>query len=184
MLNLPRHEIPINNFIVAGVLSEKLEIQTGLELYEQLFDNQTKYADYILLLNNYSILHLLNNNLSAAENALNEAINFIKSESCIDSYYEYYIGINNVILKYLSHNVEEALVNWENLNNKIPNIPDLAFLIRRHQLIGGVLNNREKINSKEWLNILINEHPHELGRPWSFFGKGYLFSDLQFWSES
>lgn len=184
MLNFPRHEIPINNFIVSGILSENLELQNGIDLYEQLFENKKKYADYILLLNNQAILHALNNDLTYAEKIINVAVNFIESESCIDSYYEYYIGINKVIMFYFLDKVSLALREWEYLDKKIPNIPDIAFLLKRHQLIGNYLKNTKKINTTEWFNALILENPFELGKAWNFFGKGYLFSDLQFWSES
>lgn len=183
-LNFPRHEIPSNNFIVSGILSSKIDIQEGIKLYKKLLEGEKTYADYMLLVNNLSILYALTNNFIKAEETIDSAIDFIKKGNCIDTYYEYYIEINRLTFKYLQKKQFNILLEWENLKNKIPQIPDSIFLLRRHELLGKYFNNEKKGIVENWLDKILIEHPFELGKAWNFFGKGYLFSDLQFWSES
>ena len=104
-----------------------------------------------------------------------------------DDYYEYYINVNKASLYYLQGNKETAidLLEQYGTNEKLP------------KLIKTTEKNYLKKRTKKWLEIFRSENitnPLEFndfllkysegGNQWSTVSRGFLMSDLQFWSES
>jgi len=183
-ISFPRTEIPINNFIISGYLSKNLTISQALQLYESLFSNLQYLEGRILLKNNYTIFIAMNGELERARLLIDELNDLLLSTTRGDNYYEYFVGINKFAIHLLNGKKSTAKKLLSELKLKIPQIPDKHFLQRRHELLEIIYRNNKIINPVEWNEYLLKKYPQELGLSWRFFGNGFLFSDMQFWSDS
>lgn len=180
----PKHFIPSNNYILSGLLSKLFSPKQALKMYENLTDSIEGQGDHLLVQTNVAVVYALNNELETAHSILSHI--FAKSVKSIelDLYYQYYIKSNLAAIKLLRGERDIARNLWDALNSKIPSIPEFHFLKRRHQLLSESFISSEINDPVVWQSHLLKQYPMELGKAWAFLGQGFLFSDLQFWSES
>jgi hypothetical protein len=183
-ISFPRIEVPINNLIISGYLSHKMPASQCLQLYESLFSNLEYVEGRILLRNNYIILKALNGELDNALTLIDQLHNLLTSTTREDNYYEYFVGINRFVIHFLNGKKNTAKKIIEELQHKIPQIPDKHFLQRRHEILEAIYRKSKISDPLEWNNCLFEKYPQELGQSWRFFGNGFLFTDMQFWSDS
>jgi hypothetical protein len=55
-------------------------------------------------------------------------------------------------------------------------------MARRHELLIEAINEAPKLNAQQFDNYLTEKHGMQVGPQWSFYGRGFLLSDIQFWS--
>jgi len=180
----PRPMIPANNFIVSGLLSKMFSPAEAMKMFSSIISQKETIADEVLLKNNIAVTYILNGKVTDGENKLMEIIELLRQHTRIDNYYEYLPRVNLATVMFINGNAELARKGLEELEVKIPDIPDRAFLLRRHQLLYELFGKLTKITWQEWYECISRLYPHELGRSWRFFSKGFLFTDMQFWSES
>lgn len=187
-MEFPRPEIPINNFIVSGFLSGELSPDDGINLYNKIFAENTcsDYADHVLLLNNQAILLVHSNNFKEAIFLLDKAINFLKEKKSEDNFYEYYLKMNLLTLNSLLGYKKNLKTDLKKLFKRIPCLPDSdkESLMRRHTFYEKSLLSVKFKSPGELDSYLLKKDPMGLGKTWRFWGRGFLLSDLQFWSES
>jgi tetratricopeptide (TPR) repeat protein len=182
-VHFPEYEIPSSNYIVSGLLSQNFSNQEALQLFKEVYNKNGTTADTILIANNYGVIEILNGNLNTAYILFKELYDSIK-DSNIDCYYKYFIGSNLALLRHSLGDKEQALTEWAMLSQLIPPIPDQVFLKRRHDILLQALSDIPS-NSWELIDSFITDnYPKELGRQWAYFGRGFLFSDIQIWYES
>ena len=180
----PKAYIPANNYIISGLLSNNFTIESSLEMYTSIIEKMDGQADRLLLKNNIAVTHCLCNQLNVAYSILEEMHETIVKTRDLDHYYYYYITSNFACVIYLLGDKEKARSLWTSLIDKIPKIPEIDYLFRRHELIADSFLLLEISDPLEWQEHLIKKYPFELGKSWAFFAKGFLYSDIQFWSES
>lgn len=180
----PRLEIPINNLIVSGFLSNHLTSEKVLEIYDALFEQIENVEYRVLLQNNYFVFKALNNNLRESLKLCENLNNHLASTTRNDSYYRYFVGMNQAILYFLNGErlVANKIIN--ELKLAIPQIPDKHYLLRRHEVIQILVQNDDIEDAVLWNSYVLDKFPNEIGPGWKFFGKGFLLSDMQFWSDS
>lgn len=130
-------------------------------------------------------IHL--NDFKKAIFLLNKAINILEERKNEDNYYEYFLKINFITLNYFLGHKKNLKKKLNDLFNKIPCLPDSdkELLLYRHKAIEKTLLSAEiKSPDDYWDNFLMKKDTMGLGKAWRFWGRGFLLSDLQFWSES
>jgi hypothetical protein len=179
-----RNEVATNNFILAGFFSSNLLPEKCIELYEVLFSSLDRSEERVLLRTNYAIFKAMANSVNEAYIELEKLWAFIKEGTREDSYYEYYVQINRFAIHYLNGKTESAIEILNSCKTKIPSTPDKQFLKRRHELIEQNYILFTGSDPMSWNKFLFTHYPNELGPSWTFFGHGFLFTDMQFWSDS
>ncbi|SFF44758.1 AAA ATPase domain-containing protein [Paenibacillus algorifonticola] len=188
-INFPRGEIILNNFVLSGFLSKKISANQGIKVFQDLFEKkQLKHSDMILMQINLACLFAINENIEDARNLLRKVKQILIERKNVEYYYEYYVESNLMVVEFLAGNKLKALEIWDDINDKCPVIGDKDYYERRNEVIKTLFNNNIHSDGKTWLDMLLpyrettaDEDDIDL---WEFYGKGYLFSDMQFWSES
>lgn len=180
----PRIEIPFNNLMVAGFLSNQLSSDKVIEIYDALFLTLENVEHRVLLQNNYFVFKALNNSLAESLNLCESLNNHLVSTTRNDSYYQYFVGINRAVLYFLNGDKGGASKIINDLTLLIPQIPDKDYLQRRHEIIQRLIRDSNVADPIKWNGYLLDMFPQEIGPGWEFFGRGFLLSDMQFWSDS
>ncbi|HSZ84986.1 MAG TPA: hypothetical protein VK787_03090, partial [Puia sp.] len=182
ILHFPEPQIPYSNYIISGMLSQKISNADALKLYNAITSYEHFAADELLIKNNYAVLHIYNNQVANALSIF-EALNETFNNRDIDTYYSYWIKSNLAGIYYVNDHDEKFSVVWKDLQTLIPKIPDRIYLEKRHELLENGIGKIER-NWQAWDNYLLQKFPVMIGKPWNFFSRGFLLSDIQLWYES
>jgi Flp pilus assembly protein TadD len=182
----PRPEVAINNVVVAGFLAGTLSAAASVQAFQQLLAKQATVADRHLILNNHVVVTALTGRLQNAVELCSEIHDELRAQQKDDSYYQYFVGSNLAGLMHLTDRSAEAIQTWNELGERIPQIPpdDRAYLLHRHRLQRGAFEEVPVGDVIGWHEYLLRKFPVMLGDGWRFFGRGLLLTDIQFWSES
>lgn len=169
----------LNNILISFYLKAEEIPYNFLTQYNTLLDsipeNPSKIIPYITL----SIIFCdLFENSSYAKELLNKSKQLNSGIS--DSYYEYYIAVNEAAILYLDKNTRnEGITILENIKNYYPALTKEAMrttLLERAEII---LANMRNEKSKEHIEKDLSMRTCK----YTMIMHYYLFSDIQFWSE-
>jgi len=183
-LAIPRLEVAINNLLVSSVVCGALSATDAGRTMKEMDFESPESPDRYLLINNLIIFTALAGNLDEALQQAERAFASLSPDTSDDSYYRYFIGTNLASILHLTGQTRKATTLWRQL--KPPVIPqaDMPFLNARHTGQLKALTSVKKGDVQGWDQFLSKQSIPSLGRPWAFYGRGFLFSDIQFWSES
>lgn len=181
-ITFSRREIPVNNYVVSGVLSDQFAPAEGLKIMEAVLNEREEFSDKIILLSNYAVLCALNDDLPLSTDYFQKAVRMLTDASS-DEYYWFLIRNNLMTIDLMLGNLVSARNTWKLLEDYVPTIlrAEKPFLQKRHELFGKLIRRKTAYRSR---NFLLGQYPNELGKAWLFFGRDFILSDLQFWSES
>ena len=172
----------LNNYCLCSVL---LDLCTAEEAYKAvkpvLHGKSLENWAFILELN-CAIYRALQNDLSGSEGDLLRLIEIGKQLS--DDYYSYYAYANLASVYFLQQKTEKAL---DLLDTKCLLPPALFketekyYLTKRTEQWKQIMASESITNPKVFDQYLLAHHPPNT--QWSFIGRGFLYSDIQFWSE-
>jgi hypothetical protein len=182
----PRLEVALNNYIVNSFLAGKIVASKALDLMVKfVFIRIPNHTDNILIRMNYAIFVAMNGEIELSQKYLIDLLNYLKKNSNIENYYYYCIYSNLMVVQFQLGNKDEAESIYNKIEEFIPNIGDPIFYRKRHVLLGKLFKQNTLATGDKWLDVLnIETQLIEQDSRWNFYGKGYLFSDVQFWSES
>lgn len=184
----PRTEVVINNYIVTGYLTKKVNSSKGLQLFETVFQNSKSSSDMILIKNNYASLLACNGDFDTSKEKFLELQQVLKEKSNIETYYEYCINSNLLVVEYLMGNYEDSKRLFDTLL-KNPIIGEEDYYRTRQNFLTKLFEENNASSSlllKDicTLNIYDSNGIYSLEQMKEVYTKGFLFSDIQFWSES
>lgn len=180
----PALEIASNNLVIAGYLARKIEATRAVGLMEQVLCGSMDRGDRILMENNYAVFLLHARQQSKAHDVLRRAYAEIMKDGRPDEYHSYFIGNNLAALSALAGDITSA----HQIRHKItPGLSRLypairETLQRRDQLLEPAFVEAAQIGPEMFDRYLTDRHAQQLGPQWAFYGRGFLLSDIQFWS--
>ena len=180
----PSLEIPVNNYVLAGFLSGKLSAEAAVQMMSKVQADPPASGDAILIANNYAVLLLQTGQAGEAERRLDACYRMLSAGGPCDPYHKYFVGNNLAALTALAGDGAAA----KRLHDEcVPLIDGLYPTIRetireRHALLGPVISDVQKLGWQEFDQFLLRTSPPKLGKHWEFYSRGFLFSDIQFWS--
>jgi hypothetical protein len=182
-LTWPMPEVAANNSILARYLAGTFDAKAGAELLAKVFSESAEAGDRLLLQNNYAVLLILSNQPAEALALLNRAYAAILSGEEPDGYHRYFLGNNIAALSTLRGDVHAALKTMAEcgavLDQFYPAIH--ATMARRHELLLEAMKKASQLTPKAFDNILFERYPQQIGPQWTFYGRGFLLTDIQFW---
>jgi hypothetical protein len=175
-----RPEIPINNLIVAAFLSGAIPVGDAVVSLSEALKVSRGIGEIVLLVNNIAVLKIHAGKHAEAR----EDLEAILSRSDFDDYYGYFVRSNLVALRFLASGDRRWAKAWEEI--PVPRVPegDRILILRRHDLQKKAFVALKIGQHREWDRFLKDNYSSEIGPAWSFFGRGFLFSDMQFWAEA
>ncbi|HEX3799681.1 MAG TPA: hypothetical protein VH413_13370 [Verrucomicrobiae bacterium] len=180
----PSLEIPINNFVLAGFLSGKLSAEMAVRILSQVQIEPPTSGDSLLIANNYAVLLAHAGQVEDAKRRLQDCYRLLSSDSPCDPYHKYFIGNNVAALTALTGDSASAKQIYEGCLPLIDGLyPTIRETIReRHGLLGAAIGDAQKLGIEALDRILLGSSQAKLGKHWEFYGRGFLLSDIQFWS--
>lgn len=181
------------NFI--GVLSTNFYLALLLWKRECFFDEFSSISNYIkklieqnqdeiskvLYKNNLAVFYLYCKDFETAEGIFEELYRAIKFNDRIDDYYSYIIKNNYCLLQYVKTGKIDAESFVEDLSALRPLDLNMKYFNARNKYMKEKLSQGYKIDfgNAQWNDF----DSVQVGDAWFFWGKWFLMSDIQFWSE-
>jgi len=180
----PSPEVATNNSIIAHYLSGILKADAASDLMGQIAKDSFESGDSILLQNNLAVLLILSGKSEKARKILDSAYASMMKNENPDIYHQYFVCSNLGTLMLLDGNIAEASNIIESCNEKIDQFyPAVKATINyRQQLLKEVIAQPPKIKPTEFDNFLIQRYGMQVGPQWAFYGRGFLLTDIQFWT--
>jgi hypothetical protein len=180
----PSLEIPANNFVLAGFLSGNLSAEMAVQMMSKVQVDPPLSGDAILIANNYSVLLVRVGQLNEAKRRLEDCYKLVSVDGPCDPYHKYFIGNNLAALAALAGDGTAAKRLYDECLPLIDGLyPTIRETIReRHRLLSPAICDAQKLGWQAFDKILLEPLPAKLGKHWEFYGRGFLFSDIQFWS--
>lgn len=192
---MPWHalEIASNNFILASYLSGHLDAAQSSGLMEKVIREEPPTGDYALMKNNYAVFLIHAGQEKEAYQLLEKiyAELYRDGDSSSgsgdpDAYHLYFIGNNLAALRSLGGKRNEAEQIWSVISRRLGDFyPAISqTLKKRYELLSEFFSSdsASRLSIEEFDRFLLEKYPAQVGPQWQFYGHGFLFSDIQFWS--
>jgi hypothetical protein len=181
----PFPEIAANNSILARFLSGAIAADETAVLYSRLATASVEAGDRILVQNNHAVVLIRSGRLSEAASILGSIHGVLLASREPDGYHQYFVANNLAGLAAISGDVTRArellLECGKVIDQFYPAIH--ATMARRHQLIMQALEQAPTLTAEAWDAFLIERYGMQVGPQWTFYGRGFLLTDIQFWSD-
>lgn len=180
----PVLDIAVNNFILAGYLNGDFEAAMAATLLEQALKGPAEMADSILMENNCAVFLIRGGAQLEARALLERTYVKVVAGSTPDVYHRYFVGNNLAALLALAG--EAALA--ESLRQEIGRGLEWFYpavretLKKRHELLVPAFADALQLGVERFDTYLTDRYPSQIGPQWAFYGRGFLLSDIQFWS--
>jgi hypothetical protein len=184
MIHWPGLENAANNSILAGFFSKNLTVTKATGLMEQLYEGATGVGDRLLIQNNYAVFLIYDDQLAKAQKLLEKAFSELTADTRPDEYHFYFVGNNLALLRAIGGDISGA----QDLFSKCGEGIDRLYLAirqtlrRRHELLARAVARGQELGKDKLDMYLLDHHPAQVGPQWSFYGRGFLLNDIQFWT--
>lgn len=172
----------LNNYCLCAVLSGRVTPTEACLALLQIVENSV-YGDWMFIFKlNYSIYLALDGKLQEAEKSLRDLEE--KSRAACDDYYTFYVSANLAAVLYLQNKRSKAI---QLLRENCMQAPALCkatekmYIEERTTQWVSAMNSIEISDPKIFDTYLLGLRPQQT--QWNFTGRGFLYSDIQFWSE-
>lgn len=173
-------EVCYNNLYISLFFKNNTDIAEIIDKYSQIVQTNSE-EDFVLISCNYA-------GLLASDKRYEEALNIMKSIECdeeTDRYYLYYFLLNYSIILYLNSEQDMALQILLDAEKYIDYVsPNISKYYQMHyKILYTILTKEDFLELYEIQQKFEDMQPFYLSPIWEKFKKGYLFSDLQIWTE-
>lgn len=182
-VKFPRLDMLVSNQLVSEWFCRPGDQKSILAQYEHLVDRYSNSGDIWILQSNLSAMYLSYSMLDKAALVLeNDGSKRLAAEE--DAYFTYFFGNNLAALQFDRGDIAQAKTTFLSLAHLPLKLPYSVrqFLTLRHEVITHALECKED-PCVCWDDLPKEELEGKLGLTFRFFGRGLLFSDLQFWGE-
>jgi tetratricopeptide (TPR) repeat protein len=182
---LPRPTVALNNLLLAQFLSKDSDISQVVTAFEELLSDASRSEDKLLIQNNLATMQIHASSLNTAIEILEKCDEALGGLYRPDPYYSYFIRSNLAAVRFHASLLPDPYSAWQELSGLLSSVhePLRPFLQRRHELLVAGFSDVNPGDLRAWDSYLQSLHPRQLGRPWTFYGRGFLLSDIQHWSD-
>lgn len=175
----------INNILLAFLCWEPVQFASNFSSIEKAMDrfilkSKTNSAKF-LFKNNLGVFYIYCGQIEKAEKTFIDLYKHIKYNSDVDDYYSYFIKNNYYLIEYIVTGKLDTKKFIKELSELCPLDLCMKYFNARNLYMSEMLESKFKI---DFSNDQWNEFDETLvGRAWYFWGRWFLLSDIQFWSE-
>lgn len=181
----PTLEIAVNNFVLSGYLSGNLNASSSADLMGQVLTGLVdERGDRILMENNHAVYLVRVGAKTEAQELLERTYTEVIACSEPDAYHMYFVGNNLAAMRALEGAAESAEQLRREIGQKLERFyPAIRqTLERRHELLEPAFADAPQLGVGGFDSYLMDNYPSQLGPQWAFYGRGFLLTDIQFWS--
>ncbi len=180
----PAPENAASNFVLAAYCDERLDATEAAKLMERIrADSHPERSDHVLIENNFASYLARAGRVDEARVIFQRLYTELQSGGEPDEYHVYFIGNNLTTLAAAAGNLTEARRLHGEIGAGLAEFyPAIRTVLqRRHTLIGEALTAASHSDGLD-LEAFLSRQAPQVGPEWRFYGRGILFSDIQFWS--
>lgn len=181
-----RFEVLTNNLIVSEFLGGVSNAAMATRYFEQLTAKKIDTMDFALISSNYGACAAMAGNLLLAGTLLEPLVQRLRSEPEVDDLHLYLAGTNLASVLYLEGKHAEALALSTDLSNILDTAmpPHRAYFRDRHCILHQAMESGRAFTMTEWDELPRQIAPSGAGPCWRHYGRGFLFTDLEIFTES
>jgi tetratricopeptide (TPR) repeat protein len=178
-----RPDILLTNLTLAAYLSGRLTASDALDAAQVLLGAAGGSNDAPLLATNVAFYLARERRYDEAIALLAPVFQKLVDRTDFDTYYPYYVGNNLSGSLYMQGRVAEGRSVWETITPYLQDFigPLAPYLRRRHGLQTGIFG--AELAAHDWDAYLGVAGTPQVGPGWKLYGKGFLPSELEFWSD-
>jgi len=181
-----RFEVLSNNLIVSELLDRVCDAAMARRNFEQLQDKPMAAMDAALVQSNLGACVALTNDLAGARALLEPLYSRLQSAPEADDLHTYLAGINLASVLYLDGDQARAieLMNTLTAISETAMPPHKVFFRDRHAIVLAAMASSQTYTPAEWHALPAKVAPSGAGPSWRHYGRGFVFTDLQIFTES
>ncbi|MDP1869986.1 MAG: ATP-binding protein, partial [Gallionella sp.] len=181
-----RFEVLTNNLIVSEFLGGVSDAATAARHFEQLTAKKIDTMDFALVLSNYGACAAMAEDFPLATKVLGPLVKKLRSEPEVDDLHMYLAGTNLASVMYLQGNHAEATALSHDLSCILDTAmpPHRAYFRDRHRILHEAMESGRTFTMTEWCELPKQAAHSGAGPCWRHYGRGFLFTDLQIFTES
>lgn len=134
-IHFPRLEIVINNYLLSGFLSSKMNIKDTINSFNTLLSEIEQIADKTIIMTNLAALYLLNLQQDKAIEILRMLNHDIEESHCKEFSYEYHVKENILIVEIINRNWVKAEELIKALDSIVPNLYQNFYFRKKHDIL-------------------------------------------------
>lgn len=181
-----RFEVLSNNLIVSELFEGVCDAATAKRYFQQLLSKPIAAMDAALVQSNFGACVALTNDLASAQSILEPLYARLQSTTEADDLHTYLAGTNLASVLYLtgeqSHAVELTKTLSRISETAMP--PHKVFFRDRHAILLAAMESGATYTPAEWHVLPAKVSPSGAGPSWRHYGRGFVFTDLQIFTES
>ncbi len=183
-LNFPRRSIPSNNIVIASYLNGDMPSRDAANYLRGIINkNNPEDAISFVIQNNIAIYDAMHGDYKKAEESMRSLLQKIDNMSTAEIYYKYLISVNLCAILFLTGKKEEGLYMLKQIINNEQICANKRHRFHAEYLLGAV-NDFSSDNPVDWYCSFYEGIPNDDSKMQLYYGRKYLFGELEFWSES
>ncbi|MHB1262167.1 MAG: hypothetical protein ACYC2H_10695, partial [Thermoplasmatota archaeon] len=180
----PRIEVPTSNLVLAGFLNGQTSADEAVRTMRIILEGESGGGDRILMENNLAVYLLHAGLVEEAERVLESAHHALASDPVSDAYHQYLLANNRAGIMQATGRGHKAAAVFDAAQPLLERLYPAAqqVLKARHKLLKPAFDAADVSSMKDVESYLNRRHDEQVGPEWRFYGRGFLFSDIQFWT--
>lgn len=183
-IEFPRKQLIRNNYILAGYLTENLNEDTCILLYEEMLCGMPLMSERLFYISNLSIFWALKENpQKALEILCAEASEHYDTEEK-EGLYQYRVVTNTAIYQHMLGKTTLAIEQLKSINVLTKRLINGSYFSKKNELLIQLMEEGTLISGKDWLKKIFSIQPKYQDVAWKYFGLGYAFMAVCNWDMS
>lgn len=181
-----RFEVLTNNLIVCEFLEGICDAATATGNFERLVANGIDTMDFSLIQSNLGASAAMTGDVVRARSILEPLVQRLRGNPEADDLHVYLAGTNLASVLYLAG--EHVLA--QELSYSLADIvdtanpPHRAYFRERHFILQRAMESGQVFTLEQWNDLPRQASPSGAGPCWGHYGRGFVFTDLQIFTES
>lgn len=180
----PRVEVALADLVLVDYLNERSTALECAARMERLISQTSDVGNRFLMEATLGTLLAKSGKLDASERVLRGSVRRLGDEADSDAYHRYFLENNLAALLLVTGRKDEALATFERIGELPSRLYPVArrILTRRDELLKEILPSVGDASAESFDTLLRTRFPPQIGPEWRFYGRGFLLTDIQFWS--
>lgn len=179
----PREDILATNLTVAAYLDGQLDESEALRAALAIRESYRDSNDSPLHAANVGFYLARQGRYGEAIALLAPVFEHIKGANDFDSYYLYFVGNNLSGSLWMQGLVAESAAVWSDISPFVRECvgPMVPYMRARHAIQARIFESEPGV--RDWDGFVTSVASAQVGPGWRFYGRGFLVSELEFWSD-
>jgi hypothetical protein len=181
-ITFSRPDILATNLTLAAYLTGQLTLPEASEAAQSIWRTGCTSNDAPLLVSNIAYYLALEARHEEVVDRLTPLFADLRVISDLDSYYTYYVGNNLSGSLWMLGRGEESKHVWRSITPFVSDFigPLALYIRRRHELQNEIFSGSP---TQDWDGFLRSSTSPQVGPGWTFYGRGFLAAELEYWSD-